>query len=187
MELLTGAEIAKRLDLPESTVRYYRDRFAEYVPTTGEGRNRRYRAEALEVFAAIAESIRSGTPADIVEEELRDRFRREITAGPQPDRSSNTAAMVPAPAFLEVLARISEGLERVNELPQTVQQQSEEIAGLRQQVVELKTALDRSRQQQQDRSNQVLAAVAELRKAIEPEPEAERMPLWRRILGLAAA
>ena len=187
MELLTGAEIAKRLDLPESTVRYYRDRFAEYVPTTGEGRNRRYKAEALKVFTAIAESIRSGTPADIVEEELRDRFQREITAGPQPDRSSNTAAMVPAPAMLEVLARISEGLTHVDGLPQLVEQQSEEIAGLRQQVLELTTALDRSHQQQQDRSSQVLAAVAELRKAMETDPEPEKPPLWRRLLGLAAA
>ncbi len=187
MELLTGAEIAKRLDLPESTVRYYRDRFAEYVPTTGEGRNRRYRAEALEVFAVIAESIRSGTPADIVEEELRDRFRREITAGPQLDRNNNTAAMVPAPAILEVLTRISAGLERVDGLPRLVEQQGEEIAGLRQQVLELTTALDRSRQQQQDRSNQVMSAIAELRKAVEPDPEPERAALWRRILGLAAA
>ncbi len=40
MSLLTAAQIAKELNLPESTVRYYRDRFTEYIPTTGEGRNR---------------------------------------------------------------------------------------------------------------------------------------------------
>jgi hypothetical protein len=38
VELLTVAEIAKRLRLPESTVRYYRNRFNAYVPSVGSGR-----------------------------------------------------------------------------------------------------------------------------------------------------
>ena len=64
MELLTIAQIAKQLGLPESTVRYYRDRFSEYIPTTGEGRGRRYRGEAVEVFRVIADKLRAGMPAD---------------------------------------------------------------------------------------------------------------------------
>lgn len=40
MELMTMAEIAKQSGLPESTVRYYRERFAPYVPAVGEGRGR---------------------------------------------------------------------------------------------------------------------------------------------------
>ncbi len=139
------------------------------------------------MFAVIAESIRSGTPADIVEGELRDRFRREITAEPQRGRNNNTAAMVPAPAILEVLTRISAGLERVDRLPRLVEQQSQEIADLRHQVAELTTAPDRSHQQQQDRSNQVMTAIAELRKAVEPDPEPARPSIWKRLLGLATA
>ena len=69
MELLTIAQIAKQLDLPESTVRYYRDRFSEYIPTTGEGRGRRYKGEAVEVFRFIADKLRAGMPADILEVE----------------------------------------------------------------------------------------------------------------------
>jgi len=73
-ELLTVAEIAKRLDLPESTIRYYRDRFTSYIPTIGEGRNRRYRLEAVEVFRFIADTLRSGAPFEDVEVALRASF-----------------------------------------------------------------------------------------------------------------
>jgi DNA-binding transcriptional MerR regulator len=47
MELMTMAELAKQTGLPESTVRYYRERFAPYVPVVGEGRGRHYHPEAL--------------------------------------------------------------------------------------------------------------------------------------------
>lgn len=81
MELMTIAEIAKHLELPESTVRYYRDRFAPYVPSVGEGRGRRYRPEALAVLRFIADALRSGVPAEDVEVALRARF--PVTVEPQ--------------------------------------------------------------------------------------------------------
>lgn len=81
MELYTIAEIARRLQIPESTVRYYRDRYPEYVPSIGEGRNRRYPPEALEALRAIAETVRAGVPDDIIRDMLRQRF--PITVDPQ--------------------------------------------------------------------------------------------------------
>ncbi len=65
-DLLTMAEIARQLNLPESTVRYYRDRFPEFVPAVGDGRGRRYRPEALDVLQTIADAMREGTPAEDV-------------------------------------------------------------------------------------------------------------------------
>lgn len=55
---LTIAQIAQQLGLPESTVRYYRDHFSDYIPVIGEGRQRRYPAEAVEVFQVIADTLR---------------------------------------------------------------------------------------------------------------------------------
>jgi DNA-binding transcriptional MerR regulator len=52
---LTIAEIAKRLEVPESTIRSWRDRYAAFIPSVGQGRKKRYEPEALEVFAKIAE------------------------------------------------------------------------------------------------------------------------------------
>ncbi len=191
MELLTAAQIAKELNLPESTVRYYRDRFTDYIPMTGEGRNRRYRPEAMDVFAFIAERMRNNMPADVLERELRARFPVEITVEPQrpqADSSSNAAAIVAVPAFLEVMARFGQALEDVAELPAVVEAQSREIAGLREQVAELTTAVTAAAAQQQTseaRDRELLASVAELRKALEPErPQA---PWWKRLLGLEPA
>lgn len=81
MDLLTIADIARALDLPESTVRYYRDRFSEFVPSVGEGRTRRYRAEALEVLRCIADAMRARTPAEDVRAALQARF--PVTVEPQ--------------------------------------------------------------------------------------------------------
>ncbi len=191
MELLTAAQIAKELNLPESTVRYYRDRFTDYIPMTGEGRNRRYRPEAMYVFAFIAERLRNNMPADVLETELRARFPVEITVEPQrpqTDSSSNTAAIVAAPAFLEVMARLGQALEDIGELPTVVEAQRQEIAGLRRQVAELTTAVTAAAAQQQAseaRDRELLTTVAELRKALKPErPQA---PWWRRLLGLEPA
>ncbi len=188
MELLTIAQIAKQLDLPESTVRYYRDRFSEYVPTTGEGRGRRYRGEAMEVFSCIADKLRAGMPADILEGELRSRFAREVTAGPQSDRSSSTTAMVPAVAFMGILARIDGALGTLGELPRVVEEQSREIEGLRRQLDELSTAATAAATQQQlaeARDRELLSTVAELRKAL--EARSEPAPWWKRLLGVSPA
>lgn len=86
MELLTIAEIARRLHMPESTVRYYRDRFGTFFPEVGEGRTRRYRPEVLEVVSFIADMLRSGVPADEVESALQGHFA--MTLEPQQQSSA---------------------------------------------------------------------------------------------------
>jgi DNA-binding transcriptional MerR regulator len=53
-------ELARELDLPESTARYYRDVFAPFIPTVGVGRRRRYPEEALEKLKFIAGAFAEG-------------------------------------------------------------------------------------------------------------------------------
>jgi DNA-binding transcriptional MerR regulator len=65
--LYTLREIARHLDLPESTVRYYRDAFAGHIPTVGQGRRRRYPREALEVLAEIARLYANGKTREAIE------------------------------------------------------------------------------------------------------------------------
>ncbi len=77
---LTMAQIAQQLGLPESTVRYYRDKFSEWIPVVGEGRYRRYRPEAVEILRIIADILRNhGTP-DAVTAVLSHSYPRTIPA-----------------------------------------------------------------------------------------------------------
>ncbi len=68
--LRTLRDIAQQLQLPESTVRYYRDAFAAYVPTVGRGRRRRYPTEAAEVLGEIANLYAAGRTREDIEAAL---------------------------------------------------------------------------------------------------------------------
>lgn len=69
--LLTLNEVAQRLGLPETTLRYYRDRFSAYLPSVGQGRSRRYPLQAVERLRWIIEQLRGGASAHEVEAQLR--------------------------------------------------------------------------------------------------------------------
>ena len=70
-ELLTIADLARILDLPESTTRYYCNRFADHLPSVGEGRRRRFKPEASDVLRTIAETMRRDKNAFAVDLALR--------------------------------------------------------------------------------------------------------------------
>lgn len=71
--LLTIAELARSLDLPESTTRYYCNRFAAHLPSVGEGRRRRYKPEALEKLQTIAQTMRRDKNAYAVDLVLQNK------------------------------------------------------------------------------------------------------------------
>lgn len=72
--LLSVAEIARRLSVPESTVHYWKNRFAQHLPSAGTGRQKRFRPDAVEVFRLIAEMFSVGHSAQDVMEALGKRF-----------------------------------------------------------------------------------------------------------------
>lgn len=96
MALLTLAEIARRLDIPASTVSYYRDKFRQYIPELGEGRHRRYTEESYEVLRFIADCMRSGMPADAVEVALQEKYGviAEIQQPDAPVQQQESAMML---------------------------------------------------------------------------------------------
>lgn len=87
-ELLTIADIAKELELPESTVRYYRNRFPAYISAVGKGRNRRYKPEALEALRTIAEGLRNNVTAAEVEIQLSRLYPITIEQEEEPQQST---------------------------------------------------------------------------------------------------
>ncbi len=68
---LSIREISRRTGVPESTLRYYRSLFPEYIPTLGSGRNRRHPEGAVSVFLRIASLFAAGETRVTVRRELR--------------------------------------------------------------------------------------------------------------------
>ena len=92
--LLAVAEIARALDVPESTVHYWKNRFAQYLPSVGEGRQKRFQAEAVEIFGAIAEMLRNGHTAQDVMERLAKQY--PLTPSALPDQPRPVEPALPA-------------------------------------------------------------------------------------------
>jgi DNA-binding transcriptional MerR regulator len=96
----TCDEIAQELDLPESTVRYYRDAFPEHIATVGTGRRRRYPGEAIAVLRSIAGGYAKG--------QSRDEIEAELFGGPPPMRARPKPRAAPQETD-ELLATILDG------------------------------------------------------------------------------
>jgi DNA-binding transcriptional MerR regulator len=77
-EYYTVKEIGAVLDMPESTVRYFRDRFIDFIPYEGRGRSRKYTQESIEVIRAIVEYNNAKMNAEEIEKALSARFTRVI-------------------------------------------------------------------------------------------------------------
>jgi len=123
---LTNADIARHLDLPESTVRYYRDRFVAYLPMVGEGRNRRYQPEALEVFRVIAEILRNNGTATDVEAALSRMFPRNSSVPSETQQQDATtqqqSAFPPIEAFQALHVAVQEQAVQLRQLTEEVRQ-----------------------------------------------------------------
>jgi DNA-binding transcriptional MerR regulator len=98
--LYTIREIAQELNLPESTVRYYRDAFPEHIATVGTGRRRRYPGEAIAVLRSIADGYGKG--------QSRDEVEAELFGGPPPVRARPKPRAAPQETD-ELLATILDG------------------------------------------------------------------------------
>ncbi len=116
--LLTLTEMAQYLGIPETTVRYYRDRFAPFLPAVGSGRSRRYPLETVERLRWIVEQLRAGIPAHEIEAQLR--------AGTAPDATGPATA---DGALGHSVDRLS---QRIRELTESLQRLSQVLSQLQQ-------------------------------------------------------
>lgn len=88
-KLYTIAEMAKISNIPESTLRFYRDKYSEFIPYVGDGRKRRYKVQALEALRIIAEESNRSTTAEEIAERLSQYFTRFVEVQ---DETAVTAA-----------------------------------------------------------------------------------------------
>ena len=113
-ELLTLKEIAQRTDIPPSTIAYYRDNFAEFIPAAeGTGRTRLYNPEVIEVFKVIAEMFQNNHNTTQVKAALSEQYQRFIDVKQDHNNNTKTAQQ---PDLNEVLGGILGELRRMNDL-----------------------------------------------------------------------
>ena len=118
----TIKKLGELLDVPESTVRYWRDRYSEFIPYSGTGRKRRYPAEALEVLRLICDYSERSSNAEDIKEALSTKFTKFIDIEQEPQRRTTATqqenSLLPTKADLlpVVQGMISEVLGRTLEL-----------------------------------------------------------------------
>ena len=128
MALMSLADIAKEISIPESNARYYQKKFAAYFPTVGNGRTRRYESKAVEVMRMIAEGFKNNLPAEVVEEQLQAEFG--IPTQPQAITQQQNSV---SPKVLEIIGQQSKQLavamEQIQELRTEQRQIKEQLDG----------------------------------------------------------
>jgi DNA-binding transcriptional MerR regulator len=105
--LLTLKQVADKLDLPESTVRYYRDAFLDHIPLIGTGRRRRYPPAAVAVLRTLAAGYAAGRSREAILGTLEGVTPRAAPGtAHQPRAAEHQASGV---SNLELLAAIVDG------------------------------------------------------------------------------
>ena len=162
-DFFTLKELAYKLNVGESTVRFWRDRFNEFIPSVGRGKRRKYRSDALEVLRFIkqqserrvsAEQIRHGLSRQQPIEGVWEESQRSA----QQERNEPAEGQELATHFVDQL------LERVQGILQT---QNERMAALEAENRELRDRLSRLEEREKTTAPQPqIAAPAQSREAI---------------------
>jgi DNA-binding transcriptional MerR regulator len=121
-KVLSVAEIARELDLPESTVHYWKNRFAQHLPSVGRGRQKRFKPEAVEIFATISRLLKEGHTARDVMDRLSQDYPLQADAVPastgggapvQAVGSMDQVMTMAAAIGMEIAKSVGEGIRSV--------------------------------------------------------------------------
>lgn len=151
MPLVTIAEMAEHLHLLESTVRYYRDHFTPYIPIVGEGRQRRYPGEAIDVFKVIADILRKNHGSAIEAEETLSRLFPRAVDTTAITQQTTTEHQQPIPQLAERLAVfLTEQHTLLSYQSSTIDALNEDIAALKKQLAQPCAQPQETRLEQRD-------------------------------------
>jgi len=104
--LYSIAAIAKILDVPESTLHYWKNRFDDVLPSIGAGRGKRFRGEAVDIFREIGGMLGQGLSAGDVRSELMRKY--PVNVGGEAQRFEPASA--PAAAQPDVMLAMAAGI-----------------------------------------------------------------------------
>lgn len=116
----TLQQIADNMGRSRSTLNEWRKRFDSYIPSVGQGRQRRYKREALNIFEAIARLKDANETNDQIKEYL-DQITDEIIIEDKPAESDS-----PPPLLRQMFDSYNELLDQNEEMRNQMQQMQEE-------------------------------------------------------------
>lgn len=136
------SQIAKQLNLAESTARFYRDRFEDYIPSVGEGRKKRYRSETIEVLRFIAEGFKRNLTAMDIQEGLSHMVARNIEIETETAITPTATQQQPENELKQYASQLQIAFEQMSATMKIVADQKEEIAELRKHISNIESKLE---------------------------------------------
>ena len=137
MKLYTLQEIANILNMPDSTVRAYRNKYEEYFVFVGEGRKRRYLEKSIDVVKVIREE----SDKNKSHLEILDRLDKEFGCYVTESKEITVTAQQQQEQFLNNIATlIQQNAEYQNKIDVLIQEIAElkELVQIKQQEKEKK-------------------------------------------------
>lgn len=189
--LLTISQIAKELQIPESTARYYRDRFINYIPFVGKGRAKKYRPETVDILRFIAEGFNRNLTAMEIEDGLSRMVARNVEV------EEETATTIAAaqqqwedrgiPIQVEVGEKFQQMMNQFTLAMEVIADQKQEIAELRKTVGELQDKQKEQEKQIESKlklsDEKLIEVMKEIQETKEQIETTESSSWWRRLWG----
>jgi len=125
-------EVGRQLEIPPSTIVYYKDKFAKYIPSVGgEGRRCRYPVEVLEIFRRIRKMFNDNWSTEQIERELALKFSM-LMNDQQPDQPfGQRMSREEVQGLAGVLSKMSDVLENQSLFRSEIRSLRDEVAELR--------------------------------------------------------
>jgi DNA-binding transcriptional MerR regulator len=179
-QLLTMAQIAKQLNLAESTARFYRDRFENFIPSIGEGRKKRYKPETIEVLRFIAEGYNRNLTAMDIKDGLSRMFARNIEFEKVAATTIATAQQQSEIELKQYALQLQIALEQMGTTMQIIANQKEEISELRKHI-----AVMENRQQEyintklDERDQKLIESIREIQETKKQLTATQQKKWWQ--------
>lgn len=153
---LSLREIGRRLNIPPSSVVYYKDRFAQFIPAhDGKGKRTRYPQEAVTIFKEIRTMFESNWSADEIEQALSQKFGA-VQGVAAEFHARDAGRERPLDELAGVIDKMSDVLENQSLF-------RAEIDSLRNEVGQLRQERDELEQRYRQRVEQLEAEIEKLR------------------------
>lgn len=174
---LSLREISRRLDIPASSITYYKDRFSRHIPRhpSGTARRTRYPFEALSLFKEIRTMFEQNWTAEQIEQELQNKLGQSGDDKSYEQLINNNSTNIASDPLLKHLNNL---LERTASL-------LENQALFRAEIDSLRLELDTLRQEKRQVEQHYLQKIAALENDLD-ELRQEKAEMLRAILEQSA-